>query len=277
MEETQVATDNASTTAKQAPVVKVRPLADWPATINIRSGSRKLLRDIYVWHDFNWIEFMGHDRTVFPRCKCFAQRVYDDCPDGKVPVLFLTNRDGITVDTAENEWYRVVVANVTLVLESESYSHFLEKAAKRPLTDLVAREDLLVAALAEVEQNPKFRERLEETLEKTDSRDNRAKLQKALKLIEGCEDITDSEVTELVTLLRKLNGTTVPLDEMLDSLAEVADIVRWIQAEPDRLERLREALDQTWMHLRLLFGKLQRLSRRFLVSPPKTRSNCCSR
>ena len=45
---------------------------------------------------------MGHDRTVFPNCKCFAKRVYGDCPDGKYPVLFLTSRDDITVTVAEN-------------------------------------------------------------------------------------------------------------------------------------------------------------------------------
>lgn len=136
----------------------------------------------------------------------------------------------------------MVVANVHLVLKSESYAHFLEGAAKRPLTDLVAKEDLLVAALAEVQQDPDFRARLKEAIARTDKNDSRAKIQEALRLVEGCEDISASEMTALVILLRKFKDSTEPLDEVLDSLAEVADIVRWARLNPKRLKELREAM-----------------------------------
>ena len=203
-------------------------LKDWPSPIKKRQGSEILLSGIAVWHDFDWPSVIGHPRTTFPNCKCLAARLRAECPRDKKPVLFLTSRDEIKIDVAENTGYRIVVANVTKVCNANSDTGFLANASDVPLTELIAHGDLLAAIGARARQDSKFAAAARGILGKTGigKVDRRANIEEALRRLEACEGMEHDELTHFLTLLTKLAGTTRPLDSVFDSLADERDVLR---------------------------------------------------
>lgn len=71
-------------------------IADWPTPLKKRQGGDILLDGIEVWHDFDWLEVMGHDRGVFRNCKSIGRKIKQYTPEGSNPVLLLTQRPEIT-------------------------------------------------------------------------------------------------------------------------------------------------------------------------------------
>ena len=65
-------------------------LDTWSPQLRWRRGARKRLAGLDVYYDFRWREVVGHPRTMFRNGEDLADRIRDDCPEGKNPVLLLT-------------------------------------------------------------------------------------------------------------------------------------------------------------------------------------------
>lgn len=70
-------------------------LSTWEPQLRWRRGARKRLAALDVYYDFRWKEVVGHERTMFRNGEDLADRIREDCPKGKNPVLLLTTREDI--------------------------------------------------------------------------------------------------------------------------------------------------------------------------------------
>src|SRR5947199_8754533 len=69
---------------------------EWPTELQFRHGSPSRLSGIHIFHDFDWYNEFGHDKSTFPNGKKLSQLVSKECPSGKTPTLLLTLVEGRT-------------------------------------------------------------------------------------------------------------------------------------------------------------------------------------
>ncbi len=240
MEETQLLEKTPAEINGEPPDAVEQLRRAWPLPIKKRQGSDVLLSGIAVWHDFDWLEVIGHPMTTFHNCKRLAARLCAECPPDKNPVLFLTSRGEIRIKIVENTRYRVVVANVNEVRNANSDTGFLADATHVPLTELIAHEDLLATIGARARQDPGFAAAARDILGTTGAgeADRRANIEEALRRLENCDGMEHDELTFFLARLTKLAGTTRPLDSVLDSLADEQDVLRWARANESRWQAL---------------------------------------
>ena len=91
-------------------------LDTWEPRLRWRRGARKLLAGLEVYHDFSWRQVIGHPKTMFRNGKDLAERIRDDCPEGKTPLLLLTTRDDV-----EKGHLRTDDANYVFVINIHKY------------------------------------------------------------------------------------------------------------------------------------------------------------
>jgi Domain of unknown function (DUF4263) len=89
----------------------------WDVRLHYRRGGGVRLAGIHVYYEFRWVEYMPDRRMQFRNGQCLAERVLDDCPEGKLPALLLTNRDEVEEGARVTASFYVVVLNLPRYLE----------------------------------------------------------------------------------------------------------------------------------------------------------------
>jgi hypothetical protein len=90
---------------------------DWDKPLHHRRGAPINLLGIDVFFDFDWLKVVGHPQTQFHYGQCLARRVCNECPEGKVPALLLTDRDDFGQVSFDDSSFYVVVVNLPRYLE----------------------------------------------------------------------------------------------------------------------------------------------------------------
>lgn len=85
---------------------------DWDVPLKYRKGGDTRLCGIDVYHEFEWLDVFGDQRTQFKNGQCLARFVQGKCPDGKTPALLLTLRDGLQQGFRETTKHLVFVVNL---------------------------------------------------------------------------------------------------------------------------------------------------------------------
>ena len=145
--------------SESAPTTLDSVLRTWQPQLSRRTGARKLLAGLDVYHDFPWNCVIGHGKTTFTNGMDLAERIRDDCPEGMTPALLLTTRDDV-----EEGYLPTDDATHVFVIHIGRY---LEKAAAGAAVNYLAGElgvsDLAAMRLAR-KKIPDSRQ-LEEILE----------------------------------------------------------------------------------------------------------------
>lgn len=84
----------------------------WERTLYERRGGEKRLLGMWVLHDFTWRRQFGNGRGQFRGGKKLAQLVRDDCPQGKIPALLLTEDPDVDEGIWPDEEYHLFVVRI---------------------------------------------------------------------------------------------------------------------------------------------------------------------
>lgn len=104
--------------SESAPKTLDSVLSTWRPQLSRRTGAKKLLAGLDVYHDFPWNSVIGHGKTTFTNGMDLAQRIRDDCPEGMTPALLLTTRDDVEEGhLPTDDATRVFVINIDRYLE----------------------------------------------------------------------------------------------------------------------------------------------------------------
>jgi hypothetical protein len=196
----------------------------WDVKLYSRRGGAVRLAGIRVYYEFRWRDFMPAGRMQFRNGQCLAERVLEDCPEGKIPALLLTDREEVEEGALVTASFYVVVLNLP---------RYLEQAEANAAVSYLAN------TLGPITQVKKLHE-----LAAADQKDLRVLIQLNLT----AQDIADwarghpdriselrstsaefSDVGGAVDALRSLSGLDAELVEAVSDLA---------RAEPDRQKRL---------------------------------------
>jgi hypothetical protein len=128
---------------------------EWERPLEHRRGSPTRLDGIDVYYDFAWGEHFPDRRAQFRNGQCLAQRVREECPDGKTPALLLTDLENAREGCVETATHSVFVLNLPRYKQTEpdaSLAYFGQRFGSitklGPLDELAARTEAGAAVLA---------------------------------------------------------------------------------------------------------------------------------
>ena len=93
------------------------PDFDWPLSLHHRKGAPSNLEGIDVFYDFDWNEYFSDGRMQFRNGKCLARQALEDCPEGKVAALLLSEREDMDEGSFQSDSMFVLAVNFPRYLE----------------------------------------------------------------------------------------------------------------------------------------------------------------
>jgi hypothetical protein len=109
----------------------------WDVPLRYRHGAPKRLRGIDVFYELRWSDHLADRRVQFVNGQCLADKVIEDCPEGKRPALLLTDRDDVEEGARETDQSYVVVVNLPHYLQtarSNAAASYLAQRLGRGIT-----------------------------------------------------------------------------------------------------------------------------------------------
>jgi hypothetical protein len=197
---------------------------EWDVKLFWRRGGRVRLAGIRVYYEFKWRDLMPNRRMQFRNGQCLAERVRVDCPEGKIPALLLTARDGIEEGARVTSSFYVVVLNLPRYLEQAEANAAVSYLAKAlgPITQARKLQELAAA-------DPKeLRTFIQLSLESTDIADWARGDEERLEQVRSIAAQGDP-LGAAVDALRSLSGLDA---DIVEAVAELA------RTETDREKRL---------------------------------------
>ena len=93
---------------------------DWNPPLRRKTGGRKLLAGLDIYHDFDWKQVFKHGRGAFRGGRSLALAARKDCPPGKTPCLLLTTKDDVAPETKQTDTHYVVIVPIERYLGQSS-------------------------------------------------------------------------------------------------------------------------------------------------------------
>jgi hypothetical protein len=205
-------------------VQKLTDELDWDVELFLRRGGGVRLAGLRVYYEFKWLDVMPDRRMQFRNGQCLAERVREDCPEGKTPALLLTNREEVEEGARVTASFYVVVLNLPRYLEQAEANAAVSYLARTlgPITQVRKLQELADA-------DPRnLRTLIQLNLEAEDIADWARGDPERLSVLHSISgELSDGEW--LGDILRSMSGLDAEVMEAVSDLA---------RKEPDRGKRL---------------------------------------